>query len=71
VRLHRDDLANMEPDLPPLEELESIRQKLVQQIEEAQRLFSAERNAHELLTSKAALECIEEAIRSAHEREVA
>ena len=61
----------MESELPPLEELESIRQKLAQQIEEAQQLFSAERNGHELLTSKAALKCIEEAIRSVQERKVA
>jgi hypothetical protein len=61
----------MEPDLPPLEELELIRQKLTQQIAEAEQMFSVERNGHELLTSKAALKYIEEAIRSARERKVA
>lgn len=66
-----DNLANMEPHPPALEELESIRQKLVQQIEEAERLFSGESKGHELFSSKAALKYIEEAIRNAQEREVA
>ncbi len=61
----------MESELPPLEELESIRQKLAQQIEEAERIFSSEKNGHELLTSKAALKCIEEAIKRTQEREAA
>lgn len=52
----------MEPELPPLEELESIRQMLIQQIDTAEKMFSAESNGHELVTSKAALNCIEEAI---------
>ncbi len=52
----------MDAELPPLEELESIRQKLIEQIAEAEQLFSADNNGHELLTIKAALKCIEEAI---------
>jgi|694.fasta_scaffold04074_21 hypothetical protein len=61
----------MEPALPPVEELEAIRQSLIEQITEAEQLFAAENNGHELLTSRAALKCIEEAIKSAQEREVA
>ncbi len=48
---------------PTMEELEAVRQKLIQQIEEAQRLFGTERNGHELLTSKAALKSIEQLMR--------
>jgi hypothetical protein len=50
---------------PPKEELEleAVRQKLIQQIEEAQQLFGTERSGHELLTSKAALKSIEQLIR--------
>jgi hypothetical protein len=61
----------MEPDPLTLKDLESIRAKLVQQIEEAEQLFSAESNATELLTSKSALKYVEELIRSAQEPEVA
>lgn len=39
-------------DHPTKEELEVVRQKLIQQIGEAQRLFDTERNGHELLTVK-------------------
>jgi hypothetical protein len=66
-----DDIANMEPELPPLEELESIRQKLIRQIAETEQLFCGEGNGHELRASKAALKCIEEAIKRVHEREAA
>ena len=66
-----DGENRMEMNVPPLEELESIRQKLTQQIEEAERMFSSERNGHELLTSKAALNCIEEAIKQLQDRAVA
>ncbi len=59
----------MEPELPPLKELESIRQRLIEQIAKAEQLFAAENNGHELLTSRAALRCIEEAIRHSAERE--
>ena len=54
----------MESGNPPTkDELESIRLRLVVQIEEAQQLFSTEGNGHELLTSKAALKSIEQLIR--------
>lgn len=47
---------------PTLEELEAARQKLIQQLEEAQKLFAAENNGHELLTCQVALKNIEELI---------
>jgi hypothetical protein len=50
-------------DPPTKEELEAVRQKLIQQIEEAPRLFGMNDNGHELLTSKAALKSIEQLIR--------
>lgn len=53
----------MDIKLPPLQELELLRQSLVEQIETAERIFSAEDIGHELLTSKAALQCVEQAIR--------
>lgn len=61
----------MEPELPPVEELESIRQSLIEQIATAEQLFAAENNGHELLTSKAALRCVEEAIKRIRDREAA
>jgi hypothetical protein len=63
--------VSMEPELPPLEELESIRKKLIQLIEKAEKLFPDERNGHELRTGKAALECIEEAIKRIRESKAA
>jgi hypothetical protein len=71
IALGMCEQLSMEPHPPTLKELETIRQKLIQQIEEAQRLFSSDANGHELLASKSALICIEEAIKSALEREVA
>ncbi len=53
----------MESSPPTEEELMLIRKNLIQQIEEAQTLFDTERNVHELLTSKAALKCIDQLIR--------
>jgi exopolyphosphatase/pppGpp-phosphohydrolase len=54
----------MKPGNPPTkEELEAVRQKLIEQIEEVQQLFGAGQNGHELLTSKAALKSIEQLIR--------
>lgn len=61
----------MESKLPPLQELESIRQRLIEQIATAEQLFAGEDNGHELQTSRAALTYIEEAIRSVAERESA
>lgn len=61
----------MDTELPPLQELESIRQRLIEQIATAERLFAAEKNGHELQTSKAALKWIEEAISSTAERQTA
>ena len=53
----------MEPDqIPTLEELEAARQKLVQQLEDARKLFPVCNNGHELLTSQEALKTIEEMI---------
>lgn len=59
----------MEPELPPVEELESIRQKLIEQIAEAEQLFAAENSGYELLTSRAALKFIEEAIKRLRDQE--
>ncbi len=53
----------MESSPPTEEELMLIRKNLIQQIEEAQTLFETERNSRELLTSQAALKCIEQLIR--------
>lgn len=62
----------MEPNNPPtLKQLKSIQKKLLQQIKEAQSLFSTDRNGHELLTSKVALKSIEELIVKAQKKEVA
>lgn len=54
--------------MPPLQELELLRQSLTEQIAAAEQLFPAEANGHELLTSKAALKCVEEAIRRSAQR---
>ncbi len=61
----------MEPNLPPLEELESIRQRLVQQIEEAEQMFLDKGDGHELRTSKAALRCVEQTIKHIQDSRVA
>lgn len=61
----------MDPELPPLKELELIRQSLIEQIAAAEKLFACDNNGHELLTSKAALKCIEEVISNARDKEVA
>jgi hypothetical protein len=61
----------MEPYQPTLKELESIRQKLIRQIEEAEKLFPDDCNGKELITSRSALRSLEEEIRNAQEREVA
>ncbi len=54
----------MKPDQPPtIDELEAVRKELVKQIDEAQYLFDTSQNGHELLTSKAALKCIEQLLR--------
>lgn len=61
----------MEPgNSKSVEELEEVRRKLSQQIEEAQRLFATERNGHELQTSKAALKRIEELLEGLPKRQV-
>ncbi|MBX9668359.1 MAG: hypothetical protein K2X93_12105 [Candidatus Obscuribacterales bacterium] len=54
----------MEPDKAPnLEDLETIRLKLIAQIDEAQQIFDTHNNGHELLTSQAALKGIEQLLR--------
>lgn len=60
-----------EPELPRIEELESVRKKLIQQIDDAEKTFSTERNGRELLTSKCALICVEEAIKRIRDRDAA
>ncbi len=57
-------------EIQPIEELEAIRIKLLQQIEEAPRLFPTECNGHELLTSKAALNNIERLIKQQRRKEI-
>lgn len=55
----------MKPRHPAtLQELKSIRKILLRQIKEAQLLFNTQSNGHELLTSRAALQCIEELIKN-------
>jgi len=61
----------MDAELPPLEELKTIQQKLIGQIATAEQWFPAETDGLELLTSRAALKCIEEAIEHTGQREVA
>ena len=54
---------------PTFEELEEIRDRLVQQIEEAPQLFDTGNNGHELLTSKSALKSIQQLLRQKREQE--
>lgn len=53
---------------PTVEELEEIRDKLVQQIDEAPQLFDTGNNGHELLTSKSALKRIRQLLRRKKEQ---
>lgn len=65
------DTLLMDPELPPLQELESLRQRLIDQIAAAEQLFATENNGHELLTTKAALKCIDEVIKQVRDKDVA
>jgi hypothetical protein len=52
-----------EDQQPTIEELKAVRDRLVQQIDEAPQLFDTGNNGHELLTSKSALKSIQELMR--------
>lgn len=50
------------PPITTEKDLEAVKQKLIDQIEEAKRLFSVNPNQSELLTCEAGLKCITELI---------
>jgi len=57
------EYLSVEPQLPTMEELESLRKKLIQQIAEAEKMFPGETDGQELRTSRAALQCVEDTIK--------
>lgn len=62
----------MGPSTPPtLKELKSIRSKLLLQMDKARLIFPTGRNSAELLTSKVALESIQELIADLEHNEAA